>query len=72
MILTNSLSVKLRIKKELITKLNATQMKKFIGGLAQQQNIGPKTGSCKNDTCNSNGNTASCDDYSCECVAKAL
>lgn len=47
-------------------------MKKFIGGLAQQQNIGPKTGSCQNDTCNSSGNTASCDDHSCECVAKAL
>lgn len=56
---------KLVLKKETITKLNADQMKQFVGGLAAPSS---SKQSCTEQSCNSQANTGSCDDDSCNCT----
>lgn len=53
---------KLMISKSVIMKLNESQMKQFIGGLADI----PGT-SCNRHTCNSKPDAMSCDKASCSC-----
>lgn len=55
---------KLSLRKETITKLSDDQLKKFIGG----KHVSSQSGlSCGNDSCNSQANTGSCNDHSCNC-----
>jgi hypothetical protein len=61
---------KLMIKKETITKLNDDLMKKFVGGLAAIGTSSSSDDSCCEQSCNSQANTGSCEDDSCNCVKK--